>query len=241
MDRLQLDGFAGTAVLARDMAVSEMTVRRDLMQLHEQGAVLLVRGGAALPMSARSSFGARQAANADSKRRIAAHAVAWIDAADAIALDAGTTCYALAEVLPTEFTGCVVTCSVPGVQYLMERSGVRVIALGGELHKPSRACTGPLAVENARTLRVRTVFLGAAALDGRGVYVEADLERPTKLALMAISDRVVLLADSSKFGRSAPILLCPLSALDVLITDVAPAEQLHTALDHARVQLEVAG
>ena len=120
----------------------------------------------------------------------------------------------------------------------MERGGPRVIALGGEVHGPSRACTGPLAVEGARTLRVRTFFLGAAAVDSRGVYVEADLERPTKLALIGIADRVVLLADRSKFGRSAPVRLCPLSALSALITDAVLPPGLKLAFDKAQVRAE---
>ena len=242
LDRLQADGFAATAALARDMAVSEMTIRRDLMQLGEEGALLLVRGGAALPTSARSSFGARQSANAEDKRRIAVLAARSIGLQESIAVDAGTTAHALVEALPANFAGCVVTSSIPAVQTLMDRgSGPRVIALGGELHGPSRACIGPLAVDGVRQLRVATFFLGAAAIDSRGVYVEADLERPTKLALMAIADRVVLLADHAKFRRSAPVLLCPPSALTTLITDRTPPAALVAVLRQAGVDVQVAG
>ena len=241
MRHLQASGFAATGALARDMDVSEMTVRRDLLLLHGEGSVMLVHGGAALPMAARiSSFGSRQMVNAEAKRRIAVRALQWLQPADTVALDAGTTACALAEALPADFTGCVVTSSIPIVHSLMDRSLPRVITLGGEVDGISRACVGPMAVEAARQLRVRTFFLGAAALDRHGIYVEADLERPTKLALMAIADRVVLLADHSKFGRSALLLLCPLTALAGIVTDAPPSPALQGVLRRARVKVDVA-
>ena len=242
LHRVEADGFAATTALARMAGVSEMTVRRDLQTLQAEGALLLVHGGAALPGGLRgASFDARQMVNIEAKRRIATLAARGIATTDTIALDAGTTAHALAASLPEGFAGCVVTSSMPVVQLFLDRPGPRLIALGGELHQASRACIGPLAVEGAARLNVRTFFLGAAAVDARGVYVSADLERPTKLMLMEIADRVVLLADQSKFGGSAPVLLCPLERIHTLVTDVAPLSVLAGSLRKKGVTVQVSG
>jgi DeoR family fructose operon transcriptional repressor len=89
-------------------------------------------------------------------------------------------------------------------------------------------------------LRLRTFFLGAAAVDARGVYVAADVERPTKRALIAIADRVVLLADHKKFLEPAPVLLAPLNELSAIVTDTAPQAAIAEQLRRAGVEIHVA-
>ncbi|WP_158746919.1 DeoR/GlpR family DNA-binding transcription regulator [Acidisphaera sp. L21] len=238
--RLREAGFLGVAEVARDLGVSEMTVRRDLRQLEATRAVNLVHGGASLPMEERdASFQARTGVDAEAKRRIAVGASTLVGARDAIAIDAGTTTLAMAWQLPEPFAGCVVTHSVPVIDHLMQRTELRLIALGGDLHRPSRAFVGQMTVDGCAGLRVRSLFLGAAAMDERGVYVDADVERPTKLALMAAADRVILLADHSKAGRSAPVLLCGLERISTLVTDARPPIPVGQRLKHYGVEVMI--
>ena len=242
MARLRGSGFVVASEMARDLGVSEMTVRRDLRLLHASEGIQVVHGGASLGVRfGNGSFDARWAQETEAKRRIAECACAWIGGGDAIALDAGTTAYQLARSLPAGFAGCVVTHSVPVLELLAERVNVSIIALGGDLFRPSRAFAGPMTVEAASQLRVRTFFLGAAAIDQRGVYVAADVERSAKLKLMEIADRVVLLADHSKFGRSAPVLLCDFSHIEILVTDAAVPAELKLALEERSVRVEMVG
>jgi DeoR/GlpR family transcriptional regulator of sugar metabolism len=239
MARLRGSGFVVASDIARDLSVSEMTVRRDLRLLRESEGIQVVRGGASLAAKASNgSFDTRWGLGIDAKRRLAERACAWIGEGDAIALDAGTTTYQLARSLPAGFSGCVVTHSVPVLELLLDRATVRVIVLGGDLYRPSRAFAGPMTVEAASRLRVRTFFMGAAAIDQRGVYVAADVERGAKLKLMEIADRVVLLADHSKFGKSAPVLLCDFSRIEALVTDGIVPDELTVALGAQRVRIE---
>jgi DeoR/GlpR family transcriptional regulator of sugar metabolism len=239
MARLRGSGFIVASDIAHDLGVSEMTVRRDLRLLRESEGIQVVRGGASLAArTGNGSFDARWNLGVEAKRLIAERACAWIDEGDAIALDAGTTAYQLARSLPAGFAGCVVTHSVPVLEVLLGRTNIRVIVLGGDLYRPSRAFAGPMTVEAASRLRVRTFFLGAAAIDQRGVYVAADVERSAKLKLMEVADRVILLADHSKFGKSAPILLCDFSRIEALVTDGAVPDDLAVALAMQRVRVE---
>ncbi|MGH3659839.1 MAG: DeoR/GlpR family DNA-binding transcription regulator, partial [Micromonosporaceae bacterium] len=230
---LRASGFLSVAELARELAVSDMTVRRDLRRLAELGEVRMVHGGASLPHGTLQTPGfiARAGERAEPKRRIARQAAASIEATEAIAVDAGTTAYELAVALPEAYAGMVVTHSVPVISHLLHRPEVTVVGLGGELHPPSQAFVGSMTVEAARRLRVRTAFMAAAAVDPDGVYVHADAERETKLALMDIAETVVLLAGREKFRRAGPMLLCGLERIDNLITDAPPTEALAQRLD----------
>lgn len=242
LDQLHVSGFLSVPQLAEQLDVSDMTVRRDLRRLEADGEVLLVHGGVRLPHAHLRSteFVTRSRVRAEAKEQIARHVAATLPQDAVIAIDAGTTTYPIAHALPSSYGGAIVTPSVPVIHALLGRPEVRVVGLGGDLHQTSQAFVGPLAVEAARRLRVRTFFLAASAVDARGVYVEADAERPTKLALMDTADEVVLLADHGKFERTAPVQLCPLERVDRLVTDAStPAEQLRSFTDSG-VLVEVA-
>lgn len=238
LHRLRLAGFCAVGELAEELGVSEMTVRRDLRQLEADHEVRLVHGGASLRPESLSStlFSSRAKSNGAAKRKIARRAASLIGLRDTIAIDAGTTAYELALGLPGEFTGSVVTHSVPVIQHMLSQPPVRVVGLGGDLYHPSQAFVGPTTVEMASSLRVRTMFLGAAALDERGVYCDADVERPTKRALMSIADEVVLLVDHTKFSTSAPVLLCRYEEIGTLVTDRPPPAAVASALTAAETR-----
>jgi DeoR family transcriptional regulator, fructose operon transcriptional repressor len=238
---LRSHGFMSVVDLADALGVSGMTVRRDLRRLEAAGEVRVVHGGASLSHATmRSTFVARAAAAAEAKHAIAERAVAHVGDQDSVAIDAGTTAFHVATALPESFRGMVVTHSIPVVQHLLTQPDVRLVCLGGELLPESHAFTGPMTVEAAQRLRVSTLFLGATAVDARGVYVEADAERPTKLALMESAARVVLVLDRSKFDAPAPVVLCGLDRLDEVVTDAAPPAAVKTALRGAKVRLTVA-
>jgi DeoR/GlpR family transcriptional regulator of sugar metabolism len=127
------------------------------------------------------------------------------------------------------------------MQVLLSRGLGRVVGLGGELLPESQAFVGPRTVEAVAGLRVQTLFLGAAAVDEQGIYVSTDNERPTKLALMSIADRVVLLVDSSKFLASAPVHLCGWDDISAVVSDAPPPAQIVERLPSLGRLVEVAG
>lgn len=242
LDTLGVDGFLSVRDIAAQLGVSDMTVRRDLRRLELAGEVRVVHGGASLPHGTLHTpdFLARSGQGSGAKQRIAQAALRLVQDGDVIAMDAGTTSYALAAALPDSFAGSVVTHSVPIVQLMLGRSPGRVVVLGGDLLASSQAMIGPMSVQAAESLRARTFFLGVGAIDRGGAYVDTDLERPTKLALMSAADRVVLLADANKLVRSAPVRLCRLDRVHVMVTDVEPPPEFARELGDRGVELIVA-
>lgn len=233
MEGVEDAGFVSVTELTRRLGVSDMTIRRDLRKLASEGRVRIVHGGVSglRPTLHSPAFTGRAEEHAPSKQAIGAAAVRTIPATATVAVDAGTTTYAAMQALPPDFRGTVVTHSVPVMQLAVARGLGRLVGLGGELLADSQAFVGPRTVESTRGLRVDTLFLGAAAADEEGVYVSTDHERPTKLALMAIAQRTILLVDASKFTASAPVLLCDWNAISGVVTDSAPPDHLARRLE----------
>jgi DeoR family fructose operon transcriptional repressor len=233
--------YLSVTELSQRLGVSDMTIRRDLRKLEDAGAVRVVHGGVSQPHGILQTpgFVLRAGRNADAKRRIAEYSLRLLHLGETIGMDAGTTTYQLATSLPDDFAGTIVTNSIPVIQRMLTVRSARVVGIGGELLPESQAFVGPMTVAATADLRLRTFFLGAAAVDVRGVYVAADVERPTKRALIGIADRVVLLADHTKFREPAPVLLAPLNELSAVVTDAAPPAAIAERLREAGVELHV--
>jgi len=243
VDLLATEGFVSVRNLKDHLGVSEMTVRRDLRVLADRDLVRLVHGGAALTHGTLRTpgFVNRAGVEAEAKRIIAETARGYVRDGDTLAIDAGTTTFALAERLHDAAPHAVITNSIPVVQLFLGRPSQRLVVLGGDVIIESQAMVGSLAVAGVAHLRASTLFLGGAAIDARGIYVETDIERPTKLAMMEASDTVILLCDASKFAVSAPVRLSSFVGIDVLITDTAPPPPIRNAAQKAGTKVVVAG
>lgn len=237
--RVQRFGFCSIADIAGELGVSEMTVRRDVRRLARDGELRVVHGGVSLRQStARTSeFSTRAEVNSDAKHRIAQAAATLVHAGDVIAVDAGTTAYAVVTQLADDFAGSVVTHSIPVLHHIQHMPSIRVTGVGGQLYAPSQAFAGPTTVEQLAGLRVRLFFLGVAAIDELGVYVEADIERTVKQALIDAADKVIIVADHSKFDHNAPVRLTGFDQIDRLITDIKPPNKIEAKLRENGVQL----
>lgn len=240
MEQLRTLGFLTVGEVATQLGVSEMTVRRDARRLHDDGQLIAVRGTLRIPAHARedeSEYQRRAAAASSAKAIVGRLAASEVRPDDVIAIDAGTTAFQVAMALPEDFGGTVVTHSIPVLDLLLDRPATKTIALGGDVFRPSRALVGSVTVDNARRLRVRTFYLGAAAVDERGIYASADVERRVKQTLMDIADRVVLVIDHRKFDATAPVCLCEWDKLAVVISDQEPPRHIAMLLRQKQIGL----
>jgi DeoR/GlpR family transcriptional regulator of sugar metabolism len=238
---LRADGFLSVADLARRLGVSQMTIRRDLHTLEGTHAVRLVHGGASLSPGALANLAFPEDAHAVAREEIAHHALRLVGRADTIAIDAGSTGYAVARALPDDFTGCVVTHSLPVLQLLAEEGRRRVVSLGGELLHGRRAFAGPTTEAAIADLRVRTFFLTPCAVDARGVYAQSPAEAGVQRRLMDIADEVVLVSTEEPFRSSAPALVSPLDRVTAIVSNRRPPAELSCALRRAGVVIHVVG
>ena len=240
-------GYVSSRQVARDLQVSDMTIRRDLDRLAARGLVLRVVGGARRPTGA--PFAERAAASASAKEQIGAtcaglFAGGLLDAGMVVALDAGSTVEQVAWHLPAGVT--VVTHSVPVMAACSARPDLRLIGLGGSYHAPTRSFGGPETRAPLAELHVDVAVVSASALQARGLYCHDPTEADTKRAMLAAAATGLLVADHHKVGARAPIRISPWSAVSRLVTDDgldaaareslatwAPEVQVSTAADLA--------
>jgi DeoR/GlpR family transcriptional regulator of sugar metabolism len=226
LDRVRTDGGVRVADLVRELGVSDMTVRRDLEVLHDQGLLEKVHGGAtAVVPSAlfEPGFSAKSELQRDAKEAIADAAARLVHPGQAIAISAGTTTYAVARRLLEVPQLTVVTNSVPvaDVLYHGGRPDQTVILTGG-VRTPSDALVGPFAVAALRTVNVDLVIMGVHGMDPHAGFTTPNmLEAETDRAMVEAARRLVVVADHTKWGVIGISSIARLSQADTLITDDA--------------------
>ena len=214
---LEQTGFLSARELTESLGVSEMTIRRDLRRLEQEGVLRIVHGGASLPLG--SDYQSRGMSEHAAKAKIGRLAASLIPLGSTVLMDAGTTVAEVAQHLPANFDGYVITHSIPVINSLLTRPDIPVHCLGGELRTQSQAMIGTSTVQSLSNLRAQVLFLGAAAVNESGVFVAKNFESSTKQAFIESANRVILLADHSKFSTFMPVFLAPLTVVDEIVTD----------------------
>ena len=241
LSTLRSVGFVSVADLARQLGVSQMTIRRDLHALENGGHVRLVHGGASHLPGAPLGSSFPEGDDAEARERVAACAVGFVGDTETIAIDAGATGHAVARGLPATFSGCVISHSLPVLQCLSTGRLERVVALGGELLPGRQAFVGPTTEAATAQLRVRTLFLCPGGIDARGLYAQSPAEASVQRQLMDIADDVVVVVTREAFRTSALARIAPLGRLARLVTDQRPPSELACALLRVGVVPHVAG
>jgi DeoR/GlpR family transcriptional regulator of sugar metabolism len=233
-------GYCTITELSKAFDVSEMTIRRDVLRLTEQGKVRGFRGGVG-SLSKQdmegSDYHLRDMKMADAKRAIALRAIESVGAGSVVAIDAGTTTRQVAELLPPDRSVTVVTHSFPVVSSLIGRTGIDVMCLGGLLHPESLSFDGPATLAAISSLRVGTFFLAASGVGERGAFCGNGFDAITKRALIEVAEQVVLLADSSKFYASAMVKICDWDAIDRIVIDDGITEEQQRMLEQQDVDV----
>jgi DeoR family fructose operon transcriptional repressor len=220
--RLERDGEVAITSAADALAVSAMTVRRDLVELEERGVARRVRGGARAvgPVS----FDERHHTAMRAKSRIAAKLAGLIPTTGAIAFDASSTVLRATAVLQRARDLTVLTNGPDTFHALQGIAGVEPVLTGGRLEARTGSLVGPLACRSASQLAVHTFFASAAAVDPVTGALEMTLdEAEVKRTIAAGAGEVVLAADSSKLGGRAVAVGLDWDRIDILVTELDPA------------------
>jgi DeoR family transcriptional regulator of aga operon len=241
LERLASSGSVGVADLARELGVSEATVRRDLRALDEQRLLERAHGGAIshgtvyeLPVRYRGGHAREE------KQRIARAALDRVADGDVVALTGGTTTTEVARQLVRRAEISVVTNALNIAGELAVRPNVKLVVTGGVARSASYELVGPLAEATLRSINVDVAFVGVDGIDVRaGLTTQNETEAATNRALIERSRRVIVVADGSKLGHVAFASICPLAAADELITDAGASGQELACLRAAGLAIDI--
>jgi DeoR/GlpR family transcriptional regulator of sugar metabolism len=219
-------GFIETNTLINLFKVSLITIRRDLKSLSKQGLINVERGGASiidyLDSKIEPLYEMKAYINVEKKEAIAEKAVELIKDSDTVILDSGTTNYRIACQIKkirlkniTIFTNDIMTAKV-----LCTIPNIKVFIIGGLLRTSFYNTNGLFTEECLQTLKVNKVFLGVDAVSPKRCISNLQFEEvAVKEKMIEISDKVIMVADSSKFDIDAPYKVCNWTDIDAVITD----------------------
>ena len=234
--------FASLEELAQQLDASVSTVRRDLTALEAKGMLRRTHGGARV-VNSRSdefTFSTRDTHQLDEKESIGSTCAEFIKPNQTVIIDAGTTAYHVARHLENK-TLHIVTNSLPVANHFASSQRVEVVVSGGVIYPRVGVLVGPLAVEAFSKLRADIAIMSCGGITPEGVTNSHGLLIEIQRAMLRAAQRVVLCVDHTKFGRQSISFLCDLSAIDTLITDQPPPDEMLAALEKAGVEVIVAG
>lgn len=226
LQQVTLEGRITVADVATRMRVSHETVRRDLRVLERAGHLRCIYGGAVAqaPHAVQDQpLTDRLRLNRQEKARIAEIAAALVPAGASIFLDTGTTTLALAQQL-AERKDISVTTNSLDIARLLAGAGLSQISVtGGDVRGSDNALVGHVTIAAVRGQLFDIAFMGIAAVNiGHGFMDYGSEESVLRQTLVAHAHRGILLADCSKFDRSARLCTFALGAVRTLITDRHP-------------------
>ena len=243
LEHLQKQGKCSVEELAHHFDTTGTTIRKDLVALEHSGAVIRTYGGVVLNKDeADPPIDHKTLINTVQKGLIAETAVAYIHDGDSIILDAGSTVLQMVPLLSHFNNITVMTNSLHIVNALSELDNEQTILMpGGTFRKKSASFHGQLAENAFDHFSFDKLFMGTDGIDlNAGVTTFNEVFTVSK-AMCNAAREVILMADSSKFGRKSPNVGCSLESVDKLITDAGIPADVRAALEEKGVEVIIAG
>lgn len=234
IEMIREKGYLNAVELSEVFGVDSSTIRRDLSLLEKNGMVMRTHGGL-LPASGVTEssldtpYSVRRQMNNPAKVAIARYAASLVQDGQSLILDNGSSVYELALALRDKRNLTVVTNDVLTAVALSACPGITIHVTGGMMLNAVYTLIGQETVDKINTLHVDWAFLGAEGVHfDSGITNINTVEIPVKKAMIAAAEKTVVLVDSSKMGYRALAHVCPLSEIEMIITEASPALKQRT-------------
>ena len=242
LDKLKIHGHVSVVELSRELKVSTVTIRKDLKLLEDRKLLYRTHGSATPqdPYIADRHVNEKEKIQTEQKKRIARKATSLIEPYDSIILASGTTINELSRQIHAVEGISVITASLIAAQNLTLNQGIEVIQLGGIVRRSSSSIIGPHAENMLRGFNSNRLFLGVDGIDpDYGLTTTNAMEASLNQVMIEAATKVIVLADSSKFGRRGFGRICGLERVDMIITDTGTPQNLITRCREKGVEVLV--
>lgn len=225
IDILEKSQFASVRSLTQQLNASEATIRRDITKMAKRGEITKIRGGAESANKekkknqiASTSFSVDKTKQADTKRLIAKRAVELCSDGDSIIINGGSSTYMMGKFLCSLQLN-ILTNSFVLANYITENSDNQVSLPGGEIYRDQGIILSSYESDTTENYRATMMFMGTPGIGEFGVMESDPLLIRSEQKLKRQTEKLVILADSTKLGQHSNFIFCPLSEVDILITD----------------------
>ena len=225
------------------MKVSSVTIRKDLKVLEEKNLLFRIKGGASNsnPYAIDRPILINELIRNDEKQKIAKEALNLIKNNDSILLGTGTTVFALAKKLESVQNLTVITPALKVSLELSTKPNIEVLQLGGLIRPNSSSVAGNYALQILKEISCGILFLGVDGIDPDfGISISNLQEAALAQAMLTTAQKVVILADSTKFGKRGLGKLCDLIDIDYIITDNKIPEGMVKEIENIGIKVIIA-
>lgn len=239
LDLARQTGSVTVDDLAARLAVTPQTIRKDLNLLARRSMLSRVHGGAVITSGTDNiDYTLRRAVATDAKAAIGAAAAALIPNGASLFINIGTTTEAVAANLGEHHNLMIISNNLNVVDLLNGQAGIELVVVGGQVRNADRAVVGALAMRFIDNFKVDFALIGTSAIDSDGTLLDfAPDEVLVSQTIIRNARAVILVADSTKFGRSAPVRIGGLEAIDFLVTDHMPDPAFRAACERHGVRI----
>jgi DeoR/GlpR family transcriptional regulator of sugar metabolism len=243
MEALIKHGSVLVSDLVTMLDVSAVTVRKDLTELEKSDKLYRSHGKAVLinPYINNRSVNEKEKLAADEKHAIGREAARLITRDDSIAIASGTTVHALARNIQPIHKLTVVSASLAVSNILSQHENVDIIQLGGMMRHSSLSVVGDYAARFLVQCSFSKLYLGVDGIDvDYGITTTEIREAALNRIMMDASQKTIVLADSSKFGRRGFAKIADIDAIDIVITDAGISPKVANRLEDLGIELIIA-
>lgn len=225
--------------LVQQLDVTPQTIRKDLNELCDRTLMTRVHGGAVITSGVDNlEYEARRLLAKEEKLAIGAAAAAQIPDQASLFINIGTTTEEVARALHRHKDLLVITNNLNVVDQLYQNPSIEVVVVGGRVRAVDRAAVGPFAVDFIRNFKVDFAVIGASAIDEDGALLDFDInEVQVSQTIIQNARQVILVADSNKVGRPAPVRIGHLSDVDVFVTDRVTSSRMASVCETHSVRV----
>lgn len=240
--KLKKEGKINVLDLCNDLNVSSVTIRKDLKLLEDKKLLFRTHGGGTVsdPYTADKPVNEKEKIRAKEKMDIGAAAAGLIVPDDCIMIASGTTVLSLARNIKPQGTLTVITAALNVATELNQQPGIEVLVLGGILRKSSSSVTGTYAENILNDFSCSKLFLGVDGIDLEfGLTTTNVMEAQLNRRMIAASQKTIVLADSSKFGKRGFGRICGLEEIEQIITDKGITDHMADTLRSMGIEVTI--
>ena len=244
LEILNKEKHLGVLDLCDILDVSAVTIRKDLKFLEQKGLLHRTHGGASLenPYINEKTVIDKEKISVEEKNGIAQMAATRIVENDSIMIASGTSVQALSKFIKAKNKLTVITSSLHVVLQLINDSNIEILQLGGYIRHSSASVIGNYAVYILNNISCSKLFLGVDGIDLEYGLSTTNLEEAElNKKMLNAAQKVIVLADSSKFGKKSFARICDLSQVDELITDGGISNTIMKKLEEKDIKVTVVG
>ncbi|MER2996533.1 DeoR/GlpR family DNA-binding transcription regulator [Pontibacter populi] len=242
LSSLKQEGQVNVLDLCEKLSVSSVTIRKDLKLLEDKGLLFRTHGGATAnnPYTTDRSVNEKEKIQSTEKMRIGAAAASLLVPNDSILIASGTTVLALARNIQPKSNLTVITSSLNIALELNRHPEIEVMQLGGVLRKSSSSVTGPYAESVLADFSCSKLFLGVDGIDlDFGLSTTNVMEAHLNRQMIKVSQKTIVLADSTKFGKRGFGKICGFDDIDQIITDSGISDYTVKALEGMGIKVTI--